>query len=193
MWQDYTQGYARPGPLKPLGGINQNILVWHTAAWVLYKIRLMEALPPSRPLKIDFGAIGAVAAVQNQSLQLITEMDEMQLGHYRFAPLEDLEITVNQPQADGRFTNHNAQAIITLQTRLFDPESALSELMVFRQEWPFFTVRNPLAFAIASSPVMFWGFKYMVREIARSANPDAPEILKAGYVSIAGASGAGAN
>ena len=156
---------ARPGPITPVAHIGQNILVYKTKHYELFRVLYREGIPPSTPLMRDFGAIAAGATSAGNSMQAELEMPDFQLGQFRIQCLDDLRVTIWQPRAVGRFQSKNIVAQVTAYTTIYDPCSHITEFTVFEDTWPFFDVMNPRAVATIQARVIMWGFKYVLDRI----------------------------
>ena len=156
---------ARPGPITPIAHIGQNILVYKTKHYELFRVLYREGIPPSTPLMRDFGAIAAGATLAGQSMQAELEMPDNQLGQFRIQCLDDLRVTIWQPRSLGRFQNKNIVAQVTAFTTIMDQCSHTTEFTVFEDTWPFFDVMNPRIVATIQARVIMWGFKYVLDRI----------------------------
>lgn len=157
--------YARPGPITPVAGIGQNILVWRLKHYELFRVQFREGLPPSEPLMRDFGAIAAGATSAGNSLQAELEMPDFQLGQFRVYPLEDLRVTIWLPRSVGRYQVKNTVAQVTAFTPIYDPCLHTTEFFTFEDTWPYLDVMNPRALGYTLTRVVFYGFKYVLERI----------------------------
>ena len=162
----YRNGYGRPGPITPLAGVNESLLVHRQNMWFLYRVTGVEAVHPSPALIVDTGAVNAAATTRDQSLQTPLELGEFELGQFRMRVLDDVRLTLYQPRQAGRFTVKRAQATVTLASRIADPCGHLSELYVYKDEYPYMDVNNPTDSNLLITRATFWGFRYKVQELS---------------------------
>jgi hypothetical protein len=161
---------ARPGPITPIAGIGQNILVYKQKKYFLYNVVYREGLPYSAPLMMNFGAIAAGATLAGQSLQNILEMPDNQIGQFRMQVLDDVQVTLWEPRSNGRFQLKNNIAQVSAYTALQDSCGHTTEFFVHEATWPFVDITNPRVAATVTARIAFYGFKYVVEQISEVDN-----------------------
>ena len=167
MPETYRPGYGRPGPLTPIAGPNQNILVHRENSWFKYRVTGVEAIPSSQGMVLDIGAINAAATTTDQTLQTPLDLGNFELGQARLRTLDDVRVTVNQPRQTGKFTAKRVQSTVSLPGRINDPCGHLSEFYWFKDEYPFVDVLNPTDYNILLARLVFWGFRYKIEELSQ--------------------------
>jgi hypothetical protein len=152
--------YGRPGPISPVAHVGERVVVYRTDNYYLYQVLYREGLPASAPLIRDLGAVAGGATVTGVSLQAQIEMDSNELAQLRLFVLDDIEINLWQPRANGRFKVKNALARLGLMSKIIDPDDHLSEFFVFEDEWAFADLVNPTGYARTVSRIGVYGFRY---------------------------------
>lgn len=155
-------GYGRPGPIMPLAGPNENVLVHRDSLWFLYRVTGVEAVQPASGMIVDFGTIAAQATTSDQSLQTPLELGVNELGQFRIRVLDDIRLSVFQPRQAGRFTIKRVQTLVGLLGRINDPCGHLTEFYSYRDEYPFVDINNPGDSQLVISRAAFYGFRYKI-------------------------------
>ena len=138
------------------------MLLLDREAYMLYQIAYIEPVPPSHPVVQDFGAILAGAFTAPTSTTAILDMTDGQLGQFRMKVLDDIVVTLMQPQAVSRFGTKNVNARINAFSARYHPDDHLSEFYVYEDDRPFLQVTNPGAVALVQARVAFYGFRYVL-------------------------------
>lgn len=154
-------GAFAPGRIKPILKVGENLMLFD-GQYKLYGVSYIEPLPYSFPLVFNAGAIAAGVTASNQNTQLITDNPYGVLTQMRFRVLDDIAVTLRQPQSVARDGNLNQTARITAFTALFDQDDAMSETFIFENNRVFFDVLNPTQYTLAQARVLFYGLKYIL-------------------------------
>jgi len=144
----------RENPFTPVAKVGENVLLLPAKQY--YRVVWVEPIPR---IVVDFGAFGAGEVKEKEKAEAI-ELFPGELGHFRFTPIDDLEILVFQPRAVARFTTTAVQAKID---RWTPPE--LSEIYVWERAVPYLTVRNPRRYPTAMGRVCFWGWRMQLEKL----------------------------
>ena len=170
-------------PLEPPVKIGENICVLTTEGRKRYfRVTFIEPLPPSPSLVKDFGALSAGSSSGDTKLDIL-EMDDCEVGIFRFFPLDDVECTLKQPKALRRFLTKTKVAVVTPLTKVYDPALVTTEFAVFEDDVPYMDVKNPTNYDLSTSRVQFFGWRLAGEELK-----EPPE--KVSYVVAAGSGGA---
>jgi len=175
-------------PLEPPVKIGENICVLTTEGKkIYYEVTYIEPLPPSPNLVKDFGALTAGSSSGDTKLDIL-EVDDDEVGIYRFFPLDDVECTLKLPKALRRFLTKTKTAVVTPLTRVYalnghDPTLVMTEFAVFEDDVPYMDVKNPTNDNITMSRVQFYGWRLCGRRLDKK-----PE--KVSYVVASGKGGA---
>lgn len=167
-------GYLEAGPMSPWARMRENILIKQMQKYVLYEVSMMEAIPASNPILVNFGAIPANGSVVSQSLQTPLEMDGFELGQWRACILDDITVQVYQLQNTNRYIVKNARSRWTKFQQLIDPHCSYTELAVFQDQYPYVDVFNPGDYAYVGARIAFWGIRY--RLIQKGVFPDIEQV-----------------
>jgi len=158
------QGPFKAGLIEPVVEPGHNVLLAAGAdqGYFLYKVGYVEELGLSHPFVVNIGAIGAgvTAAVFNTTA--ILDMEFGQLGQFRAAVLDDIHVTVLQPQATARFGAMNVNATLNAFALGRDPCGHQSEFYIFEQRRVFLRAVNPTIVPLVQARIAFWGFKYVL-------------------------------
>lgn len=160
------------GPISPVARVKENIAVWQgETGYVPYKIEWMEPIPASSTFRVDLcvvgnnntplaaGPAGQIAA----TLLNVLTMNEKELFHLRWYPLDDVEGAVWQLSGSARFSTRGGQARVTLFTRAYDPYLATTTFYVIGQNKDArIGAFNPLAVAQPMCRFQFFGFRYVL-------------------------------
>ena len=163
--------YPRPfraGPIEPIVEVGQRVLVIDRESYKLFMVAFIEPIPVSGPIILNGGAIAAGGVSAVTSTQNVLDQNYGQFGQLRAKVLDDVAVTILQPQALARFTMKNVNAVITPFTALNDPDGHTTEFYVYQDDRVFCQFRNPHTVALAQSRIAFWGFKYVL------AGPEGP-------------------
>jgi len=123
------------------------------------KVKYVEQLPVQI---VNFGAIAAGATSANNVITQ-TQMQDTEVGQFRIAPLDDVEITVRQLGATTRFVSRLNTYLLDGHT---DIGSNMSEIFVYKDNAPTFDVRNPGTVNINLSRIIISGFRYVIEELS---------------------------
>jgi len=174
----------------PVTKIGENYAVLTTSGvWRYYETIFIEPLPPSLDLIVDIGSISSSSVSRANSITTVqmegsakVETDVSEVAQLRFYPMDDISITVKQPNAMGRFKTLNAEIRVDYNTREIDPSLKSTELYVYEDDNMFFDVYNLTQYDMTKTRIQFFGWRIVGRLLK-----DKPEkltyITAAGYVS----------
>lgn len=157
--------YPRPfreGPIEPIVEVGQNVLLVDREAYNLYSVAFIEPIAISNVTIVNGGALaaGATSAVINSQAQL--DNNYGQFAQLRAKLLDDVIVTLLQPQAVARFSMKNVNAVINAFTMVEDPCGHTTEVFIYEDDRIFAQFRNPHTVAVAQSRLAFYGFKYVI-------------------------------
>ena len=193
------RGYLSAGPIQPVAGIGEKILVRRVQNWVLYPIVYIEQIPESSPVTIDLIAnsapvvanIAAGGSLLSQSLQNPLQMDGLELGQFRIRIYDNIELQFYEPQALPRFVTMQARARFSKFGQVHDQHLSQSEIWIFQSEWPFVDVFNRCNYVITSATVGFSGLRYRLgpeqrisNNLADFANDRYTAVMAEGFIGI---------
>ena len=161
-------GPFAPGDIKPIVKVGQNILVIDRESYKLYKVGYIAPVPPAENFILDvvnilgLANIGAGITSGAANTQNFLNMQDGQLGQFRFRVLDDIICEVLQPQSVARFNVQGLNTNLNSFQALRDPCDHLSEQFVLEQDVPFLRVTNPTGAAITRARVQAYGFQYVL-------------------------------
>lgn len=158
--------YAQAGPIDPLALVNENVAIWNRGNWHCYRVEYLEPLPKSHPLVFDPGALAAGATSGDTILpNLDQHFDPPAMAQLRFYPLEDVRVTFKIGQAEARFTTIRITATVDRFTQIEDPCLHTTEVLVLMNNTPYIDCANPTNYALTSSRVAFFGFRFSLFDL----------------------------
>lgn len=169
-----TPGWLEPGPMQPYAQIGQNLLIKVVQNYVLFRVNLIEQLPLSSPLVVNFGAIGANATLPGVSLQTPLQMDGFEIGQFRAIMLEDIDLQVYEPQNLPRFINSVGRYRWSRMAQSLDPSYSRTEIAVYQDQFPYVDVINPTNQALVAARIAFFGNRYRIQRLKDAQKADYP-------------------
>lgn len=166
MYED--SGIYSPGPIKPVAEINETLGIFTKKEWVFVRVKSIEGMPYGTPMVIDFVAragatVLAAGATTAKLLAPLLQINEGELLHLRFKPLDNVEGQLFEVAADGRWTTRSVTARITQESGLHDPYWAASTFWIYGfNRDPNFQVVNNTGYGIPQARFVFWGWRYTV-------------------------------
>ena len=149
---------------KPIAKMGENLLVWSGNAWHGYVIDYQEHLPLASPSIIDFGAVAASGTVAS-SLVASLQLELGYLIQMWMKPLDDIEIVLWLVQGQQRFRIRDTGFRVSIFTGIDDPHWLTTEFAAIGTiHDPYLEIRNPSAYALATSLIAFWGNKYIIKK-----------------------------
>lgn len=175
------------GLMEPAFLVNQNVCVMMSAIDTYRKVKWFEPIPPFQFLDIGALAAGAQSArTQAANLALF----DAELGQFRWFPLDNIQVRLFLPQANGRYLLRNIQAPVDASIVERDPCLHLTEMYVWEDKTPWFEALNFSDYGINTSRLVGFGYRFVTEELGS----DVVSAIKAGrepctYVTAAGSSG----
>ena len=174
---------------EPAVMINQSYAVLLVSGiWRYYECIFIEPLPASLDLIEDFGAVSASSVSRANEATILAvegsakiETDISEVAQIRFYPIDDIALTVKQPNAVGRFKTLSSEIRVDYNTRENDPSLKSTEVYIHEDSVPYFDVYNLTQYDMTKTRVQFMGWRIVGRLLK-----DKPEKLTylaaAGYV-----------
>lgn len=159
------------GPISPIARIKDNVSIWTVGAWHHYNIEYIEPLPRSSPMIAELVTIsGATTLAANgtiaQQVVVILQLNENELTHLRWEPLDDVEGVLWEQAGQGRFVTRGVHARVNLFTATRDPYLATSTFFILGRDRDMnLEVRNPNPVAVPMARFVFWGYRYLLKEL----------------------------
>jgi len=161
------------GPIAPIAKIRDNLRIWTEKQWLFYKIINMEPIPRSSPFMVDFvattvPAATVVAAGGTIQMQLVAAllMNDLELLHLRWEPIDDMEGLLWELGGQGRFMPRGGHARVSLYTSISDPYLATTTFFIVgANKDAMIEVRNPDPVARPNARFVFWGYRYSLEKL----------------------------
>lgn len=173
----------------PAVSIDQNYAVLTTSGtWRYYSTIYVEPLPASLDLIKDFGSISSSSVSRANEITILemegsakTETDISEVSQLRFYPLDDIAVTVKQPNAMGRFKTKTTEIRVDYNTMNVDPSLKSTEVFVYEDDVLFMDVYNLTQYNMTKTRIQFFGWRIVGKLL--TAKPDRLTYLTAaGYV-----------
>ena len=159
------------GPISPVCKIMENLAVKTAGSYRFYQVQFIEPLPRSSPLVADMvqivqgaAAIGVAAnGTLAQNLVQFLRINDGELLHLRFEPIDDVEILLWETASIGRFATNYMRARVSRFTAGRDPWLASTTTFVCNQDNDInIQVQNPNPVLMPQARIAFWGFRYFL-------------------------------
>lgn len=164
------------GLMEPVALIGHNVVVRYASQFFYRKVVYLEPIPPFQVLNI--GAIAAQTTSARTQAPLL-QLYKNEFGQFRWFPLDNVQVRLFSPAADGRFIVRQGQTPLdpTIVTR--DPCLHLTEFYEWEDRNPAFEAINFSDFALAQCRIIVQGYRFVTEEL----RSDKVEQIKAGTLS----------
>lgn len=175
-------------PISPVAQIKENLAIWTDGKYVGFEILFIEPIPRSGPYTIDLLPIAQVAFVGpfltiNQALIPALQVNQSELFHARWVPLDDVEGQLFELANMPRYNPRGGQARTSLLTEVYDPYLATTTFWVLGgpgNKDANFGCYNPQAVAQTQARFAFFGYRYQLRQL-EVVPPNARYLPAQGY------------
>ena len=156
------------GPISPICKIKENVSVLTGGDWSHFKVEYIEPLPRSSPLSVDVVALsGNVLIAANgtiaKQLTQVLRLNDKELTHLRFEPIDDVEGVLWEQSSQGRYATAFVQARVNRFTASRDPWLATTTFYVIGKDRDInLEARNPNGVAMPQARFVFWGYRYIL-------------------------------
>jgi hypothetical protein len=161
-------GIYDSNPIQPVCKIGENLGIWSQGQWGYYKAKFIEPIPRSSPMIVEaITASGATTLAANgtiaKRIAAILLLNDRELLHLRWEPLDDVEGLLWEQSGSGRFVTRSVQARVTRFTALRDPYLATTTFFILGMNRDMnLEVRNPNPVVIAIARFVFFGYRYLL-------------------------------
>ena len=152
------------GMMEPVALINQNVCVIYGSVRNWRRVIYLEPLPPHQCL--DIGAIAAQTTTPRTQTPNLALLDN-EFGQYRWFPIDNAQIRLWLPQADGRYVLRNAQIPVDITITDRDPDLHLTEFYVWEDHVPFFEAMNFMDYPLDQCRIIAEGYRYVTTELTK--------------------------
>ncbi|MHB8084330.1 MAG: hypothetical protein ACYDHZ_00695 [Dehalococcoidia bacterium] len=156
------------GPISPIAKIKQNIAVWTEQHYVPYQIDFIEPIPSSSPFVVDVVAAAGLITIPGfgqaaKNIVTALQMNDKELLHLRFEPLDDVEGAIWELPNAARFAPRGGQARVTPFTADRDPWLCTTTFYILGQNKDInLGAFNNEAAALPYARFAFWGYRYVI-------------------------------
>lgn len=180
------------GPISPIAQIKEYLAIYTQQKYVGYQIESIEPIPRSGAFTVDLlvvanvTTIAAFSTLTGQSVMAALQVNNLELVHFRWTPLDDVEGMLFELGNMPRFNPKGGQAKATLLTEVYDPYLATTTFWVLggtAARDAQFNAYNPEARAQTQARFAFFGYRY------RLSDPLAQIPVNARYIVAEGVGG----
>lgn len=152
------------GLMEPVALINHKVCVIYGSVRNYRKVVYFEPIPPFQCLDIGPVATGTTSPrTQATNLQLL----DNEFGQFRWFPLDNVQVRLWIPQADGRLLLRNVQVPVDMTITDRDPCLHLTEFFVWEDYSPWFEAISFSAYGVAQCRIIAQGYRYITTEIPK--------------------------
>ncbi len=175
------------GLMEPVALIGHNVCVKYANDNYFVKVVWFEPIPPFQA--VDLGAIAA------NSVSARTQATRMQLwrnefGQYRWFPIDNAQVRLFLPNADGRANLRNLQVPVDPSIVTRDPCLHLTECFVWEDRNPAFEGINYTGVALTQCRIIAMGYRFVTKPLeADKVQQIAAGNLQCTYVVASGFAG----
>lgn len=144
------------GYMEPIAQIGHNVAVYYTK-WRYYRVEYLEPIPPFQCLNI--GGVAA-ADVSTKTGATNLELDTDEFGQFRWFPIDNAQVRIYIPEADGRFYLKNLMVPVDMNILDRDPCLHLTEIFIFQDKKPFFEAINLMDVALIQCRIIAMGYRF---------------------------------
>lgn len=166
-----VSGIYDSGPIAPVAKIKENLSIYTLGHYVHYRIDFIEPMPWNSQNVIEMVvASGAVTIAANgtiaQRVVAILQLNDDNLLHLRWQPLDDVEGVLWEQAGTGRFVTRGVHSRVGLFTATRDPYLATTTFFILGKDRDMnLEVRNPRPVAQALARFVFFGFRYVLKPL----------------------------
>jgi hypothetical protein len=176
------------GLMESVALIGHNVVVRYANQFFYRRVVYLEPIPPFQALNI-----GAIAA-QNTSPRtqaVALQLYKNEFGQFRWYPLDNAQVRLFQPSADGRFILRQLQVAVdpTIITR--DPCLHMTEFFEWEDRNPAFEAINFSDYALVQCRIIVEGYRFVTEELSadtvakiKSGLVSAVNIVTSGYAGV---------
>lgn len=161
--------------IQPVVRVRQNLSIYTKGQYSHYITDFIEGIPPSPasivdvvttpPVATNIAASGTIAKRIVPALQ----MNDLELLHVRFEPLDNVEGIIWEQAGSLRFNSRSINARVDFRTKQWDPTLATTTFWVLGLNRDMMLeARNPMPYALPMARFIFWGFRYLLTELVNS-------------------------
>ncbi len=156
--------------IQPVCKFMENISIFTSGLWNHYQVQYIEPMPRSPASTVDMIAqAGATILAANATLAkrvvTILQVNDFELLHLRWRPLENVEGLIWEQSGTAKFNSRNIHCRVDRFSVEDDPHLAQTTFFVLGINRDMnLEVRNPMQVAIPIARFVFWGFRYVLKD-----------------------------
>jgi hypothetical protein len=152
------------GSMEPVALIGHNVCVKYANNNYYVKVIWFEPIPPFQALNI--GAVAAATtSTRTQAPNL--QMWRNEFGQFRWYPLDNAQIRLYLPNADGRASLRNMQVPVDPTIVVRDPDLHFTECFIWEDRNPAFEAINYTAQALTQCRIIAMGYRYVTQSLGQ--------------------------
>lgn len=153
------------GLMEPVALIGHNVCVLYGSVKNWRRVIYIEPIPPFQCLNIGApNAQTTTARIQCVNLELL----DNEFGQFRWFPIDNAQIRLWLPQADGRLLLRNIQVPVDMTITDRDPCLHLTEFYVWEDYSPWFEAINFMDYDLDQCRIIAQGYRYITTELKGS-------------------------
>jgi len=164
MGVTYAYQPVQIGKVKPIALVGENLLLLPEKEY--YRVIWIEQIPP---FVLDFGSISAGKKKEDVVIDFIKQSKNF-LAQLRFAPLDDVLITVKQPGVGRvKYSMKEAAAVVKIGADIIEVDPCLhtTELFQWQDKPCLFDLENVTNYDTPMSRVLWIGIRYELEKIPK--------------------------
>lgn len=156
------------GVIAPVAKIKENLSIYSLGRYTHYRIDFIEPMPWSSQMVVEMVvASGATTIAANgtiaQRLPAILTLNDNNLLHLRWQPLDDVEGVLWEQASVARYATRGVHSRVDLSTTTKDPYLSTTTFFILGKDRDMnLEVRNPRPVAQALARFVFFGFRYVL-------------------------------
>ena len=155
------------GLVEPVVLIQQNVAILWNNTWEYHFVTYLEPIPPFQFL--DLGPIVAQTVSAKAAATNLEVMSRNGFAQIRWYPIDNAQIRVYVPEADGRFRLNNLRSIVDMNILDRDPCLHLTEIFIWELNEPWFEAINLMDYALTQCRLIGMGYRYEVKTLEADA------------------------
>ena len=170
-------GIYDSAPIQPVAKIKENLAIWSGGRWGFYQIEHQDSIAPGPASTVDMvmqAGVTTIAANGTIQKRLVTILllNDYELLHVRFEPLDNVEGIVWELAGQQKMSSRNIHSRVDRQTRELDPYLSSTTLFILGSKKDVnLECRNPNAYALPAARFVFWGDRNIISDIDLSQVP----------------------
>ena len=152
------------GLMEPVALINHKVCVIYGSVKNYRKVIYLEPIPPFQCL--DIGVVGAATTTARTPCPNLELLDN-EFGQFRWFPMDNVQVRLWIPQADGRMLLRNIQGAVDVMITDRDPCLHLTEFFVWEDYAPWFEAINFSAYPTIACRIVAQGYRYVTTELPK--------------------------